>query len=72
LWPRISIWQSNFRESTTAKSILSIGWLWGRRHQVQLGDKIGGFKAQETVETLTDVIHWRSLAVDGGILGACF
>jgi hypothetical protein len=37
-----------------------------------LAIKIGGFKAQETVETITDVIHWRSLAVDGGILGTCF
>jgi hypothetical protein len=42
---------------------LSIGWLWDGGINVRLGDEIGGFKAEETVAAVTDIIPWLQAAI---------
>ena len=42
---------------------LSIAWLWDGGITVRLGDEIGGFKAEENVTAVNDVIPWLQEAI---------
>jgi hypothetical protein len=42
---------------------LSIGWLWDGGVTVRLGDEIGGYLAEETVESVSGIILWLQEAI---------
>ena len=42
---------------------LSIDWLWDGGITIRLGDEIGGYLAEETVESVSGVIPWLQEAI---------
>jgi hypothetical protein len=42
---------------------LTIGWFWDGGINVRLGDEIGGYKAEEIVESVSDIVPWFQEAI---------
>jgi hypothetical protein len=42
---------------------ISIAWLWDGGIVVRLGDELNGYKAEETVATIADVLPWLQEAI---------
>ena len=42
---------------------VSISWLWDGGFTVRLGDQIGGYQAEETVDAVADIVPWLQHAI---------
>jgi hypothetical protein len=58
-----SIWLKNFRKSTTSEINVRISWLWDGGVDVRLGDDLNGYLAEETVQSVAEIVPWLQEAI---------